>query len=261
MKQFTKVSLGCLFSYFLVVNSEDPSLEYLSSGRIVGGYNDFIEYTPYLVSIGIQPIGHICGGSIISASWVLTAAHCMTKMTPAILSVRAGSTYHNRGGEVRGVSRIISHENFDLYYKMDYDFALLQLSSPLIFGETVAAAPLADYTQSFYKNDMCKASGWGVEKSSGTEVPETIKSIDIPLVDQDTCRQQYQPKYVITQRMICAGAKGKDSCQGDSGGPLFCQGVLLGVVSFGIGCATDRHSGVYSNIPDVRNWIWKHTGV
>ena len=62
--------------------------------------------------------------------------------------------------------------------------------------------------------------------------------------------------------MICAGSPsgGIDSCQGDSGGPFICtgpngQGVLTGVVSFGVGCGLASHSGVYARTTAVLDWI------
>lgn len=63
--------------------------------------------------------------------------------------------------------------------------------------------------------------------------------------------------------MVCAGYEngGFDSCQGDSGGPLVSDGVLVGVVSWGKGCAEPGFPGVYAKVSAVREWIYKQTGV
>ncbi|XP_053692360.1 trypsin alpha-like [Sabethes cyaneus] len=264
MKHFTKklhLSLGWLLNVLLVVQSNQFEPSGTSQARIIGGYNDNIANNPWLVSISLQGFGHVCGGSIISSSWVLTAAHCMESVKPESLSLRAGSTYRNSGGVVNRVSQIISHPNFNVQYKMDYDHALLKAQSPFSFGNNIAAVRLADYGHPFYENEQCKVSGWGLLRASGTDIPRNVQSVKIFLVERPVCESQFRPKYTITSRMICAGGKGKDSCQGDSGGPLICRGMLLGVVSFGIGCGSSHYSGVYANVPEMRNWIWQSTGV
>ena len=77
-------------------------------------------------------------------------------------------------------------------------------------------------------------------------------------MDQETCNEDYSG-YDITDKMICAGQKGKDSCQGDSGGPLVAykdgSPVLVGVVSWGVGCALEGYPGVYARVSAFVDWI------
>lgn len=61
--------------------------------------------------------------------------------------------------------------------------------------------------------------------------------------------------YEVTETMICAGEKGKDSCQGDSGGPLASNGTLVGIVSWGLGCAREGYPGVYTNVAYFKDWL------
>ncbi|WP_414731049.1 trypsin-like serine protease, partial [Vibrio vulnificus] len=74
-------------------------------------------------------------------------------------------------------------------------------------------------------------------------------AVDVPVVSNDECRRAYRS---LTNRMFCAGVPqgGKDACQGDSGGPAVIKpdGIQVGVVSYGIGCARKGYPGVYTNV-------------
>lgn len=100
---------------------------------------------------------------------------------------------------------------------------------------------------------------------NASESNEKLRAVTVPIVSQSYCRKQYGR--VLTPRMICAGYRqgGKDSCQGDSGGPLTCVinnvRQLIGVVSFGAGCATPNYPGVYARVTAFRSWISQHSGL
>lgn len=93
---------------------------------------------------------------------------------------------------------------------------------------------------------------------------------EVPLVNQRKCQDAYSSFSPITPRMICAGfyaEGGKDACQGDSGGPLVAyssddkQPRLVGIVSWGYGCAKPKYPGVYSRVLAARDWIYVNTGI
>lgn len=85
----------------------------------------------------------------------------------------------------------------------------------------------------------------------------------MPVVNQEACGKAYEDFGGITDRMICAGHTegGKDACQGDSGGPLVAEGKLIGIVSWGYGCARPNYPGVYSRVAVARDWIRENAGV
>ncbi|PIO13067.1 hypothetical protein AB205_0135990, partial [Aquarana catesbeiana] len=76
--------------------------------------------------------------------------------------------------------------------------------------------------------------------------PDLLQCLEAPILSHEDCQNSYPGQ--ITGNMICLGylEGGKDSCQGDSGGPVVCNGVLQGVVSWGIGCALPGYPGVYT---------------
>ena len=85
----------------------------------------------------------------------------------------------------------------------------------------------------------------------------------VPTITNADCRNDYQGYHLqVTDSMICAGYQGvggKDACQGDSGGPLICNSngnpVLVGVVSWGKGCAEQQYPGVYTRVTPILDWI------
>lgn len=114
------------------------------------------------------------------------------------------------------------------------------------------------------KNKPLSSDSLGATQNA-SESNEKLRAVTVPIVSQSYCRKQYGR--VLTPRMICAGYRqgGKDSCQGDSGGPLTCVinnvRQLIGVVSFGAGCATPNYPGVYARVTAFRSWISQHSGL
>ncbi|XP_055548995.1 trypsin 3A1-like [Wyeomyia smithii] len=231
----------------------------VSTRKIVGGFQVFITDVPYQISL--QYSGkHICGGSIIATRWVLTAAHC-TKYDAKFYTVRAGSTDCSTGGVVIAVQAVTSHP---LYGQLgyDYDYSLLQLAGKLVYSRNVERIPLPSAGEIVADGSMCTVSGWGDTKNQA-ENSRLLRAVNVLSVNQQKCAAYYSSIGTITERMICAGytAGGKDSCQGDSGGPLVTGGKLIGVVSWGEGCAAPNLPGVYARVAAVREWITEVSGV
>nr|CAD7460456.1 unnamed protein product [Timema tahoe] len=103
-------------------------------------------------------------------------------------------------------------------------------------------------------------SGFGTLTQGGS-VPTSLQQVEIYIFDHQVCNQAYSGR--ITNTMICAGvtAGGKDACQGDSGGPLVWGNQLVGITSWGSGCAQRGFPGVWANVASLREWVRANSGV
>merc|ERR1719361_470235 len=233
-----------------------------NADRIVGG-----EAAPSMIPWQVAMLSgsfQFCGGTILDSCTILTAAHCGINTGH---SIRAGSTDKTSGGQVRGISQVIS--NADLPYDSsttNNDWLIAKLDSPLTLGGDVQAAclPSADYLPANSTEDRCFTSGWGT-LSSGGSAPNNLHYVRVPAITNDQCNSDYGGS--ITSSMLCAGYRGvggKDACQGDSGGPYVCNNngnaVIAGVVSWGIGCAHPNYPGVYARVTKVLNWVKNNMG-
>lgn len=225
----------------------------LLSGRIVGGQATTIEQFPWQVSM--QRFGsHRCGGSLLSANRVLSAAHCSFNITTNLLRIRAGSTLSQSDGQLLDVSVIINHPFYD-DETLDYDIAVLWLASSFnMESPRLSAIRIPCQYDGVAVGAMAQVSGWGAicqncPGSSG------LRYVSVPIVSNSECDAAYEGG--ITQRMICAGFPegGRNACEGDSGGPLVVSGTLVGVVSWGEGCAQAGLPGVYARVSEFTNWI------
>ncbi|KAH8384885.1 hypothetical protein KR093_011387, partial [Drosophila rubida] len=221
-------------------------------GRIVGGTATTINSFPWQISL--QRSGsHSCGGSIYSGNIIVTAAHCLQSVSTSVLQVRAGSSYWSSGGVVSKVSSFRNHEGYNANTMVN-DIAVIRLSSSLSFGSTIKSIGLASSNPA--NGASASVSGWGTQSSGSSSIPSQLQYVNVNIVSQSQCASStYGYGSQIKSTMICAYASGKDSCQGDSGGPLVSGGVLVGVVSWGYGCAAANYPGVYADVANLRSWV------
>ncbi|NP_001298167.1 serine protease SP24D-like precursor [Stomoxys calcitrans] len=223
--------------------------------RIVGGLTAFKGSFPYQVSVQLNG-GHICGGSIISKDYVLTAAHCVyegqsDELVPiSQLYIRAGSIFSNFGGQRRGVSEIKAHPSYN--YPID-DIALLKLAQPLKLNKEVAAIDLA--TEEPTSGSELTISGWG-RLSEGGSMPRVLQHTTLLGLSNEDCRKTVPiPGHVIC---VLHGVR-QGVCDGDSGGPAVLDKKLVGVANFVDGqCGTSGPDG-YASVPYYRDWILKNS--
>ncbi|XP_066592332.1 trypsin delta-like [Prorops nasuta] len=229
-------------------------------GRIVGGQLTSIDSHPYQVSLRYNN-RHVCGAAIISEEWIITAAHCVQGSFMRYVSIKAGVSNLNDRGFVIRAQDIIVHEDYSRDTS-DSDIALIKLERPLSFGPRVSAISLASGDSWNSNSGTATVTGWGVLRSHGS-LTNQLRQVDVPLISSSQCSMLYKGR-MISSKMLCAGyvnTGGKDACQGDSGGPLVQGGRLIGIVSWGFGCAEPAYPGVYTRVAYFRSWIRSETGL
>ncbi|XP_059873139.1 transmembrane protease serine 13 [Delphinus delphis] len=257
-----------------IYRSECPSQQYVTlqcpscglralTGRIVGGALSPESKWPWQVSLQYAHT-HICGGTLIDAQWVLTAAHCFFLTPNKILEdwkVYVGTNNLHQLPEGASIAQIIINSNYS-DDEDDYDIALMRLSEPLTLTAHVQPACLPMHGQTFSLNETCWVTGFGKTKETDERTSPFLREVQVNLIDFKRCNNYLVYNSNLTPRMMCAGdlRGGRDSCQGDSGGPLVCEQdrrwYLAGVTSWGIGCGQRNKPGVYTKVTEVLHWIY-----
>ncbi|CAF3350284.1 unnamed protein product [Rotaria socialis] len=256
--------------------------------RIVGGETAASQTWGWAVSLRLG--NALCGGSIIAASWIVTAAHCVSGVTASQVTVYAGSNLLLTASQTRSVSTIIADSSYSSSTYVN-DIALLQLSFPLDMTDPRISAiciPLVSASTLSVgewpsAGTTVVAVGWG-RLSEGGSISSTLQQVTLQTVDRQSPTCTPLMNNWLYQFCAAAHCKGKcpalclinlecgvfhfamlDTCQGDSGGPLMAfttsnQWVLVGATSNGIGCAEANSAGIYTRIAAYQSWINTNTG-
>jgi secreted trypsin-like serine protease len=223
---------------------------------IIGG-TEADEPYPFMVSLQTRSSQHFCGGSLLSAEWILTAAHCVQGKQPEAVSARIGSHDRTQGGELKQAAEIVTHPDYDPD-GAGGDVALVRLSEP---AES-APVPVAPATE---VGMPARLLGWGqtCPTIGCGDSPVILQQLDTTLVEGELCTAAFDAKVEL-----CVDNAGGDagSCYGDSGGPALHRTEegrweVLGITSRpGNGdptCATGP--SIYTSAPAYSAWITEHT--
>ncbi|XP_034827066.2 trypsin, alkaline A-like isoform X2 [Maniola hyperantus] len=210
-----------------------------------------------------------CGGSLITRTAVLSAAHCYAIELVGLIRWRArlGSASDKVGGVQHTLTRFIMHPDF-VHITLRSDVAIVILTTPATLSNKIKPARIAGPNYPLPDNLRVYVAGWGSRFHEDHELSEWLLHTDVRVINHEICTERYaelknQPgsdfTAEVTPAMLCTGhldVGGQDACQGDSGGPVVHGGdIVVGITSWGHECAHPHYPGVNARVPSYTQWI------
>ncbi|CAK8696794.1 unnamed protein product [Clavelina lepadiformis] len=261
--------------------------------RIIGGTTAEDGRWPWMVYIHTKVKGEdsnealfkngVCGGTLLSSEWILTAAHCFDTIDPNLYGVVVGehTITVTSGREVkRNLSEIMIYQQYNTN-TYDFDIALIKMESPVLFNQFIRPACLVPngtrtdaLNKPTFSGAICATLGWGFTSSANGQRQDQLMQLNLKIIPDAICQRFTSSPGAVEAYLFrtvnpgdpkfCAGGElGEDSCNGDSGGPLVCQHddgyyYVHGVVSYGTEvCAQQARPGVYTKVAngEINSWI------
>ncbi|XP_046998531.1 CLIP domain-containing serine protease 14D-like [Schistocerca americana] len=239
--------------------------DYILGGKMAG-----VGEFPHMAALGYnlpdtEGLSWLCGGTLISDQFVLTAAHCCAnRITGRPVSVRLGTLSPSSGAagdSDYGVSRLILHPGYSRRQRY-HDIALLELDRRVDLGGAVFPACLD--TSPAHGADFL-ATGWGATNAAGTRASSVLMKTTISPFPLSDCQNAYKDRFPrgLNSSVICAGdPQGKtDTCVGDSGGPLVrgnkAPYTVVGITSLGPKPCGGSVPSIYTRVSSYVGWLEK----
>nr|XP_023500021.1 serine protease 57 [Equus caballus] len=227
--------------------------------RIIGGHQVTPHSRPYMASVRFKG-EHFCGGFLLRARWVVSAAHCFRDRDPRADLVVLGAhalRVAEPTQQVLGVSAVVSHPDYQPATHAN-DICLLRLNSSAVLGPAVGLLKLPrSGARPPRAGTLCRVAGWG-SVSDFEDQPPGLMEAEVRVLGLDACNRSWTGR--LKPAMLCTHSEDSQRrgfCSADSGGPLVCRNRAHGLVSFsGLWCGDPKTPDVYTQVSAFVSWIW-----
>ncbi|XP_041977258.1 trypsin-3-like [Aricia agestis] len=229
-----------------------------SGRRLIAAHDALIEDYPYVVSIQKKGV-HWCSGALLNPRVVITTANCLWRSNRVSrMTVRAGSRYPERGGQVANIAEVRTHPKWSIRSLPDNDVGLVLLDRDIRFSENVHSVDLPG-KRMMPKFQDAWVTSFGTDRRDGlvTNPERSLQMYHGRLLSRSQCNNVTMRYGVgVSDNFLCIAQAGhRAPCTRDTGAPAVSDGVVWGVASWGIRklCGTERFPAMFSYLGSPSN--------